>query len=247
MIKKIFFSIFGVIFNGDNCAYDRQIWLKTYLPPYNLNENKKLLDVGCGNGWALYLADKAGYQVTGISFSDKDLNKIKSRKKYNSFNLINHDVRNLNTLKIEDKFDVIVNFENIEHIIDYKKLIKDMSQLTMNGGLVFLTTPNIFHKIPFIKEVKLSDFEDGGHVIRGFSFEQIIKEAKKHDLVLLKRSYISNKLSLILLGISRKFNSRFFKVLTIPLTVIFNFLDRKFFYDYQNSLSVGMIFQKLEQ
>ena len=105
-----------------------------------------MLDVGCGNGWALILARKKGYGVTGLSFDKNDLSKIRSRVKDESMNLINHDVRYLDKLNSKTKCDVIVNFENIEHIFDYKKLVKDISGLLKNDGLIFITTPNLFLK-----------------------------------------------------------------------------------------------------
>lgn len=244
MLKKIFFYFFGVIFNGDNCAYDRYIWLNKYLPIFNKNERKELLDVGCGNGWALLLARKKGYSVTGLSFDKSDLSKIRSRVKDESMNLINHDVRYLDKLNSKTKYDVIVNFENIEHIFDYKKLMKDMSELLKNEGLIFITTPNLFYKIPLIKEPKLSDVEDGGHVIRGFTFGQLEEEANKNGLRVVTKSYISHRLSLMLLGLTRIINWKILKIATIPLTIIFNFIDNIFYKNYQNSLSVGLILQK---
>ena len=159
-------------------------------------------------------------------------------------NLINHDVRYLDKLNSKTKYDVIVNFENIEHIFDYKKLMKDMSELLKNEGLIFITTPNLFYKIPLIKEPKLSDVEDGGHVIRGFTFGQLEEEANKNGLRVVTKSYISHRLSLILLGLTRIINWKILKIATIPLTIIFNFIDNIFYKNYQNSLSVGLILQK---
>ena len=53
---KIIFKLFGVALNGDCTLYDRHIWLKKNL--ILLNEKSNLLDVGCGNGWALFIAKK---------------------------------------------------------------------------------------------------------------------------------------------------------------------------------------------
>ena len=43
-MKKLFFKIFGLAFNGDCTMYDRYVWLKKNL--VILNENSRLLDVG---------------------------------------------------------------------------------------------------------------------------------------------------------------------------------------------------------
>ena len=47
-----FIKIFGVVFNGDNAMFDRYQWLKDNLIPSK--ENSNLLDIGCGNGWAIF-------------------------------------------------------------------------------------------------------------------------------------------------------------------------------------------------
>ena len=71
------------------------------------------------------------------------------------------DLREINNLKLP-KFNIITCTETIEHIIDEKKLIQNISNLLVDKGLLFLTTPNLFFKFkdkdedgPFTK-----DFED---------------------------------------------------------------------------------------
>ena len=58
-----------------------------------------------------------------------------------------HDARQLDKFKVEKKFDVIINSENIEHIIDDQKLINDISYLLNKNGLLYLTTPNLFFSL----------------------------------------------------------------------------------------------------
>ena len=48
----------------------------------------------------------------------------------------------------------------------------------------------------------------------------------------------------MLLGFTRIINWKIIKIATIPLTIIFNFIDNIFYKNYQNSLSVGLILQK---
>ena len=63
-----------------------------------------------------------------------------------------------------------MNAENIEHIIDSDKLIKDISDLLNDHGLLYLTTPNILYRdIYGDTPTKKPPIEDGGHVIRGYS------------------------------------------------------------------------------
>ena len=76
-----------------------------------------------------------------------DIERIKRRT--NDLNNIDFkvgDARKLGEIKFEQKFDAIVNAENIEHIIDSDKLIKDISDLLNDHGLLYLTTPNILYR-----------------------------------------------------------------------------------------------------
>ena len=117
-------------------------------------ENSNLLVVGCGNGWAVFLAAQKGYKSTGLTWSEEEVKKLKSRSELLNLPVksVVYDARQLDKFKVEKKFDVIINSENIEHIIDDKKLIKDISNLLNKNGLLYLTTPNLFFSLFFIKE-----------------------------------------------------------------------------------------------
>ena len=120
-LEKIFIKIFGVVFNGDNSLFDRYQWFKDNLIP--AKENSNLLDVGCGNGWAIFLAAQKGYKSTGLTWSEEEAKKLKKRSELLNLpvNIVVHDARQLDKFKVEKKFDVIINSENIEHIIDDNK------------------------------------------------------------------------------------------------------------------------------
>ena len=92
-IEKIFIKIFGIIFNGNNAMFDRYQWLKDNLIPPK--ENSSLLDIGCGNGWAIFLAAQKGYKSTGLSWSEEDLKRLKERSELLNLpvNLMVHDAR----------------------------------------------------------------------------------------------------------------------------------------------------------
>src|SRR6056300_341889 len=100
-IKKIIFKIFGVVFNGDCSVYDRYVWLKKNL--VILNENSNFLDIGCGNGWSLFFAEKIGFKsIIGLSWSKNDLQKISERRNdLKNILLKLADARKLNTIKFD--------------------------------------------------------------------------------------------------------------------------------------------------
>jgi len=247
-LKNIFFFLFGVKFNGDNTVYDRYIWLKKnlVLP----KENSHLLDVGCGNGWALFLANKVGFKTkVGISWNNEEIKKIKNRVKSNqNIHMEVLDLRSLDKHNFQIKFDVVINFENIEHIINGDKLIKDISNLMNEGGLLYLTTPYILYKkVPgdgFINEFPV---EDGGHVVRGYSKERLEKILSKYSLKIILVNYISGRFSWWLMSIQRKLPFVILKIFYIPAAVFCNFMDSIFYKDNRNNMTIAVVAEKISQ
>ena len=151
-IEKIFFKIFGVVFNGDCEMYDRYVWLKKNL--IVLNENSNFLDIGCGNGWSLFVARKIGFKsILGLSWNKEDLDRIYSRTSlFKNVKLLEGDARKLDEINFNIKFDAIVNSENIEHILNSEKLISNISLISfweMISNFFLCLTPALLI-IPFI-------------------------------------------------------------------------------------------------
>ncbi len=87
------------------------------------------------------------------------------------------DCRHLDTAtQYYGQFDVVICFENIEHILNDEKLMVDMSRCLKPGGKFLLTTPNIDYR-PMTKDDNgpFRPVEDGGHVRKGYS-EQRLRE-----------------------------------------------------------------------
>lgn len=246
-MKKIIFQIFGVVFNGNCDVYDRYIWLKKNLVVLSANSN--FLDIGCGNGWSLFIAQKLEFKrVIGCSWSKKDLQKISERaKNLKKIELKEIDARKLDKIKFDTKFDAIVNTENIEHIINAEKLISDISSNLRLGGLLYLTTPNILYKKVYGDSlIKDPPIEDGGHVVRGYSKEKLEIFFKNNGLKIISVDYIGGKFIRALLSVQRFLPYKIIqKIFTIPLTIVFSFLDNIFFKNNKNNFSIAIIAEKI--
>ena len=143
---------------------------------------------------------------------------------------------------------MIINFENIEHIIDDQKLIHDISNLLNKNGLLYLTTPNLFYSLFFIKEkpagIPASGVEDGSHVVRGYTFEKLEKMLEKNGLFAIHKSYIGGPFSRFLTSISRIFPYKILKVFYIPLSIVFQKIDHVFFKNNKKNFCVAIIAEK---
>jgi 2-polyprenyl-3-methyl-5-hydroxy-6-metoxy-1,4-benzoquinol methylase len=130
-------------------------------------KGKIILDIGCGEGYgADFFADYAK-DVLGIDY-DKDIINY-AKDKYNKENLKFSvlDVKDLSCLG--KKFDLVCSFQNIEHIRDTDKFLKDISSLMDEGGLFICSTCNMKDASPcksapsnkfHIKEYLADEFKD---------------------------------------------------------------------------------------
>jgi SAM-dependent methyltransferase len=100
----------------------------------------KLLDVGCGTGDFLIMAQGAGYSVTGIDFSQTTIEIARSR--FGLKELYPYSLEQLLTEKPGVKYDVIVFFELLEHLDDVPGFMNSVKKLLKPGGFVALSVPN---------------------------------------------------------------------------------------------------------
>jgi len=107
--------------------------LTTNLPGRGLS----LLDIGCGPGLFLGLAQQAGFDVTGVELNQALAEQARRRTGAEVL------VGELEALNFEDRrFDVITLLDLIEHVADPIGILKRCHDLLKPGGHVVLYTPN---------------------------------------------------------------------------------------------------------
>ena len=100
-----------------------------------------ILDIGCGGGLLSEPMSRMGANVTGIDASNKNIKIAKLHSKKNKLK-INYLCSSPEKLKIEKKFDVILNMEIVEHVEDIDFFLKSCSKLLKKNGLMFVATIN---------------------------------------------------------------------------------------------------------
>ena len=223
-LKSIFINKY--LFYGDTTVYDRWQWISKRLPR---NRDKwKLLDVGCGSGAYTLKAASKGYQSRGLSWSEEDMIKATKRAKlsrYENCKFDVFDVRNLIEYQYEE-FDVIINSENIEHLIDDLSLFKAMYSKLKKGGYLLLTTPNYFYRPisdedigPFPLPNKL-----GSHVRRGYTktmLEELCSESGfKVQEISSCSGFLSQKITFLIRFLNEIVGFRFSWLITLPLRIL---------------------------
>ena len=95
----------------------------------------KLLDVGAGNGYFVYLArTEFGLAADGLEISAAEADYARDTF---GVELIRGDLS-----RIQERYDVITAFNVLEHVKHPTALLDDMCERLDAGGLLVLTTPN---------------------------------------------------------------------------------------------------------
>ena len=140
---------------------------------YNLNEDVhaplagiNILDIGCGGGLISEPLARLGASVTGIDALEKNCITAKLHADDNNLK-INYFQSTVEELNINNKFDVILNLEVIEHVKNQNEFIKKSCDLVNANGLMFIATINktIFSLVfaKFMAEYVLGFLPKGTH------------------------------------------------------------------------------------
>jgi len=107
----------------------------------NYLQGLSVLDIGCGGGLISEPISRLGAKVTGIDASEKNINvaKLHSKKSGLNINYINTPPENL---EAEEKFDIILNLEIVEHVDNVNLYINSCYKLLKKNGLMFTATIN---------------------------------------------------------------------------------------------------------
>lgn len=102
----------------------------------------RLLDVGCGAGQFLCVAESRGWEAAGLEISESALQALRrvQEKEGCRFRILPCAIEEAN-FPSED-FDLVSLFEVLEHLEDPLALLRQVHRVLKPGGLLFLTTPN---------------------------------------------------------------------------------------------------------
>ena len=111
--------------------------------------DKKVLDIGCGEGKdAVYMAGK-GYQVSAFDLTENGIRKTLALAKDRNVK-INAYVDDINTFNIRDEYDIIYSTGTVQYLFEENKKVffDKINQMTKTGGIVFF---NVFVEKPFLE------------------------------------------------------------------------------------------------
>lgn len=198
--RSMLVRLFGfpaTLIHGDTLVLDRWIWLRNMLPS---GKGERLIEVGCGTGAFTIGMALRGYSALGLSWDERNNALAEERAGMCGAGRAafqTWDVRKLNErCDLVGHFDVAICTEVIEHILDDAKLLRDIALCLKPGGILLLTTPYKYYRsMSPADDGSFSTVEDGGHVRRGYTFEELDRLCQQAGLAMEQRDYCSGILS----------------------------------------------------
>lgn len=125
---------------ANNVTYQRCQFAYEFAAP--LIRGKRVLDVGCGNGYGTSLMAADASEIIGLDYdqSTVDANSLEYANQKN-LQFVRGEVP---PLPFSDAgFDIVTAFQFIEHIHPRKEFLKECLRVLKPGGQLLLSTPNV--------------------------------------------------------------------------------------------------------
>ena len=115
-------------------------WVLNEIQKLDGNQQKNILDVGCGGGFLSNALAQHGYEVTGVDLSEESLRVAKAHDLSGTITYMPADAYHL---PFEDQsFDVVTAMDFLEHVDRPEDVVKECARVLKPGGLFIYHTFN---------------------------------------------------------------------------------------------------------
>lgn len=133
--------------NREQYFKEQEYTTKKYVIPYiqsisTLNEKSNILEIGCGEGGNLKPFLDLGFICTGIDLSQSQINNATEYFQEHPYkSRLRLICQNIYDFEPNQKYDVIVLRDVIEHIPDQQKFMKHLKKFIPEKGIIFFGFP----------------------------------------------------------------------------------------------------------
>lgn len=126
----------------------------------------RLLDVSCGEGWLLILAQQLGFDPVGIDISLAGLHKFHAPDQHTRVMQANAQQLPF----VDNSFDTITNMGSLEHYFDPAEGIREMARVLRPQGVSLILVPNSFGLFGNVAHVlKYGEIYDDGQPLQRYA------------------------------------------------------------------------------
>ena len=128
-----------------NCERSVLPFIESIIPP----DEKRVLEIGCGEGGVLKPFLEKGCWCWGIDLNESKIQYAmgamrrevtKERAFFAPMDIYDHTIFE----RVQDRFDIVILMNTIEHIPDHERLLKRINRLLAKQGVVFIAFPPWF-------------------------------------------------------------------------------------------------------
>lgn len=152
--------------NSMIASYEEHI--QRYVFALNYCKGKRVLDAGCGTGYGShFLAANGAKSVLALDISQEALREASQNYRLHNLRYEHMDVEKLDeNLALRGQIDVVVNFENLEHLRQPEKLVNGVTNILEGGGVFITSTPN----------GAVSEVDENGRLVNEFHIKEFTIE-----------------------------------------------------------------------
>ena len=148
-------------------------------------KNKRVLDIACGVGYGSKILKEAGaLSVDGVDKSEEAINFARNNYAINEMRFFASDAVEYHP---DRQYDIIVSFETIQYIKDFKILLKNFHDWLSDGGTLIISASNRLITSPRSKTI--FDRPAEKTYLQEFSVDELINALKDSGFI-LKGDYL---------------------------------------------------------
>lgn len=125
---------------GEGFDYDYARHVAAYRFAATRAAGRRVLDAGCGEGFGTHTLADVAAEVLGVDYSPVAIGEC--RRLWNKPNLRFEQVDLVKPGNFSDTFDLVLNFQVLEHIHDPLPFLRGLHERLGPDGTLVLTTPN---------------------------------------------------------------------------------------------------------
>ncbi len=121
----------------------REIWYEhwhRYAFALDLARGKRVLDAACGEGYGSNLLAGVAAEVVGVDISAEAIAHARARYQRDNLAFETGDAAALTFA--DQRFDLIVSFETLEHLYEQEALVAGFARMLAPGGVLLISSPD---------------------------------------------------------------------------------------------------------